>query len=191
MSLIKCPECGKDVSDKAVFCPNCGCPIKSYTKEVLCCPKCGSSNLSSEKKGFSGKKAVAGALLTGGIGLLAGTIGSNDTMITCLKCGHRFKAGQGIIRQVDRDNKPIIDDKKIRNIIAGKGRIYAIKYCHENLGMSFEWAKDHVDHIIRKDQGLKPLSAAERRDNDSVGCVAVAIIAILMIGAFVVAIVVH
>lgn len=27
MSLIKCPECGRDVSDKAKFCPNCGYPF--------------------------------------------------------------------------------------------------------------------------------------------------------------------
>lgn len=27
MALIKCPECGKEVSDKAVACPNCGCPL--------------------------------------------------------------------------------------------------------------------------------------------------------------------
>lgn len=27
MALIKCPECGKEVSDKAKACPNCGCPI--------------------------------------------------------------------------------------------------------------------------------------------------------------------
>ena len=27
MSMIKCPECGHDVSSKAVSCPNCGCPI--------------------------------------------------------------------------------------------------------------------------------------------------------------------
>ena len=26
--LIKCPECGKDLSDKADKCPNCGCPIE-------------------------------------------------------------------------------------------------------------------------------------------------------------------
>ena len=25
--LIKCPECGKEISDKAVYCPRCGCPI--------------------------------------------------------------------------------------------------------------------------------------------------------------------
>ncbi len=27
MAIIQCPECGKDVSDKAKSCPNCGCPI--------------------------------------------------------------------------------------------------------------------------------------------------------------------
>jgi hypothetical protein len=29
MALIKCPECGKEISDKAAACPNCGCPIGS------------------------------------------------------------------------------------------------------------------------------------------------------------------
>lgn len=27
MSIINCPECGKEISDKAANCPNCGCPI--------------------------------------------------------------------------------------------------------------------------------------------------------------------
>lgn len=27
MALISCPECGKEISDKAVSCPSCGCPI--------------------------------------------------------------------------------------------------------------------------------------------------------------------
>lgn len=31
MALIECPECGKEFSDKAQACPNCGCP----TDEVL------------------------------------------------------------------------------------------------------------------------------------------------------------
>lgn len=29
MALIKCTECGKEVSDKAAACPNCGAPIAS------------------------------------------------------------------------------------------------------------------------------------------------------------------
>ena len=28
MSLIRCPECGKEFSDRAVACPNCGFPIE-------------------------------------------------------------------------------------------------------------------------------------------------------------------
>ena len=27
MALIKCPECGKEISDKAKSCPKCGYPI--------------------------------------------------------------------------------------------------------------------------------------------------------------------
>lgn len=30
--MIKCPECGKEVSDKATSCPNCGCPIQQSTQ---------------------------------------------------------------------------------------------------------------------------------------------------------------
>lgn len=29
MALIKCMECGKEVSDRAPVCPNCGCPINT------------------------------------------------------------------------------------------------------------------------------------------------------------------
>ena len=36
-----------------------------------------------------------GGLLTGGIGILAGTIGSNTVKITCLACGKEFKPGEG------------------------------------------------------------------------------------------------
>ena len=34
MALIKCPECGKEFSDKAACCPNCGCPIDVVKKEI-------------------------------------------------------------------------------------------------------------------------------------------------------------
>lgn len=53
MALIKCPECGKEISDKAESCPCCGAPIKMKNKkfcqhcgeqidiECVVCPKCG------------------------------------------------------------------------------------------------------------------------------------------------------
>jgi uncharacterized membrane protein YvbJ len=34
MTLIKCTECGKDISDKADSCPNCGNPIKISESKV-------------------------------------------------------------------------------------------------------------------------------------------------------------
>ena len=58
------------------------------------CPKCESTQLTANKKGFSGIQAIAGAVVTGGIGLLAGTIGSNKIKITCLACGYQFNPGQ-------------------------------------------------------------------------------------------------
>lgn len=33
MALIKCPECGKEISDQATSCPNCGYPIQSLKME--------------------------------------------------------------------------------------------------------------------------------------------------------------
>ena len=35
MALIKCAECGKEISSKASSCPNCGCPIEKETRKVI------------------------------------------------------------------------------------------------------------------------------------------------------------
>ncbi|HSZ85380.1 MAG TPA: hypothetical protein VK787_05080 [Puia sp.] len=75
--------------------------------------------MSANKKGFSGRKAVAGAILAGAIGLFARTLGSNKLIITCLSCGHKFRPGEGMIKNLSgiqisqeetnasRDNKEI------------------------------------------------------------------------------------
>ena len=34
MALVKCSECGADVSEKASICPKCGCPL-DITKQVI------------------------------------------------------------------------------------------------------------------------------------------------------------
>lgn len=36
MALIKCPECSKEISDKANICINCGCPISVIKKIIYC-----------------------------------------------------------------------------------------------------------------------------------------------------------
>jgi hypothetical protein len=72
--------------------------------KTVVCPKCKSDQLTSNKKGFSGGKAIAGALLTGGVGIAAGFLGSNDVVITCMACGNTFNAGKGkIIEKSDID----------------------------------------------------------------------------------------
>ncbi len=55
MAIINCPECGKDISDKATSCPHCGVTINPVPTQPINvnmnngpsvkCPKCGSSNL--------------------------------------------------------------------------------------------------------------------------------------------------
>lgn len=55
------------------------------------CPRCGSTSLSGNKKGFGIGKAVVGAALVGPLGLVAGNIGAKKVNVTCLNCGKKFK----------------------------------------------------------------------------------------------------
>lgn len=156
MALISCPECGKEISDKALSCPNCGNPMNQQTQqqeEYLCCPKCSSRELHAEHKGFSGGKALAGAILTGGIGLLAGTIGSKDTQITCLKCGNKFKAGEAMVRKTNgkpNDDNVSEEEAMIIGIIQSQGKISAVKWYKEKYNCGLREAKDAVDDIAAK-----------------------------------------
>lgn len=38
MALIKCPECGRQVSNQASACPNCGYPIKGLSSNTTTAP---------------------------------------------------------------------------------------------------------------------------------------------------------
>lgn len=92
MALIKCEECGKEVSDKAESCIHCGCPVtKVVTQEGPSCPKCNSLDIVTDTKGFGLLKAAAGAVVAGPVGLLGGLIGSKKTVFVCTNCGHRWK----------------------------------------------------------------------------------------------------
>lgn len=58
--------------------------------DKLYCPFCGGTHLITNQKGFGAGKAFTGALLTGGIGLLAGFIGSKKIKVTCMSCKETF-----------------------------------------------------------------------------------------------------
>lgn len=61
---------------------------------VACCPRCGSTSLSINKKGFGGGKATAGMFAFGLGGAVAGTYGMNKMKITCLNCGYKYRPGK-------------------------------------------------------------------------------------------------
>ena len=64
------------------------------------CPKCGCTSLSGNKKGYGAVKGVGGALagaaLAGPVGLAlgagAGNVGRKKVVVTCMRCGHKWKA---------------------------------------------------------------------------------------------------
>lgn len=85
MALIKCPECGKEVSDRAPACIHCGFPfstdsvkINNHIPKQPCCPKCGSTALATVNRGYS---------------VVWGLLGSGKPMNVCQACGHKFKPG--------------------------------------------------------------------------------------------------
>ncbi|MBJ4432520.1 zinc-ribbon domain-containing protein, partial [Salmonella enterica subsp. enterica serovar Give] len=46
MAIIKCPECGRQISDKAPTCPSCGVEIAG---KITKCPHCGEVYFSSQE----------------------------------------------------------------------------------------------------------------------------------------------
>lgn len=60
MALIKCVDCGKEFSDKATACPNCGCPVEEKKVPVY----------------FKRKKAFSGSAISGNIFVDGAIVGS-------------------------------------------------------------------------------------------------------------------
>lgn len=125
MALIKCPECGKEVSDNAVNCPNCGFSLNSTSNQKFCkhcgekidkdciiCPKCGKQ---VEEFGNTERNIVINntsnsnsvANNTNTFGVVGDFISPKSRLVAFLLClflgaiaAHRFyvgKIGTGII----------------------------------------------------------------------------------------------
>lgn len=58
------------------------------------CPKCGSTQIHADKRGFSVGRAAVGTIATLGVGVVAGAIGKDKIIINCLNCGHKWQAGK-------------------------------------------------------------------------------------------------
>ena len=58
------------------------------------CPRCNSTSISTQKKGFGVGKAAAGVLTVGTPGALAGAVGANKVYNICQNCGHKWEPGK-------------------------------------------------------------------------------------------------
>ena len=115
------------------------------------CPKCGSTQLYTDKKGFSAGKAVGGAILTGGIGLLAGFHGSKKVIITCLSCGNKFKPGEGTPTNNYVDTNENFIDVNIREKLKNNGMMSAINYHKAITGSDLSTSKYYVENFARRE----------------------------------------
>lgn len=111
-----CRNCGRQINAGTGLCPTCGRgqqpaapkPLSPRQQEqlairqriaenraqgVACCPRCGSTSITANTKGYGIGKGVIGAAVVGPLGLVAGNIGRHKVLVTCLNCGHRFKPG--------------------------------------------------------------------------------------------------
>lgn len=152
MALINCSECNREISDKASTCPHCGNPMNMVIaeesmsiggmdeKEYVFCPKCFSTHVHSEQQGFSGGKALVGAITVGAIGLLAGTIGSKKVKLTCLKCGCKFLAGEAFIATHKKKDEVI---KGYQKVMLDKGESKASQYIQRKMN----WNPSQADNF--------------------------------------------
>lgn len=152
MALINCPECNRKISEKASTCPHCGNPMNVVVpeksmptgdiddKEYIFCPKCFSTHVHSEQQGFSGGKALVGAITVGAVGLLAGTIGSKKVQLTCLKCGCKFLAGEAFIATHKKKDEII---KGYQKVMLDKGELKASQYIQRKMN----WNPSQADNF--------------------------------------------
>lgn len=69
-------------------------PQPADSPPPVACPKCGGVQISGNRRGYSMGKGVAGGLLLGPLGLVAGLTGSGTIKVTCLGCGHSWRPGR-------------------------------------------------------------------------------------------------
>lgn len=80
---------------------------KQSENDDVMCPKCKSAKIHADKRGYS---------------VWVGFFGSGKIVLTCLKCGHKFKPGEGAVEATAGDpaakaklepKHPVDDDGEI------------------------------------------------------------------------------
>lgn len=109
MALINCSECGKQVSDKATVCPNCGAPVK-YSNIYVSRPTqklepiSKSTNYGSIRLGFGITNLSIGALIFIAVLSSNGGIENNTLQMT----GAWFMFITGLLTVIGRNKKGLV-----------------------------------------------------------------------------------
>lgn len=139
MALFTCPECGKQVSDKAEMCPACGCP----TEDAIACIK-------EEKRQKIRKRNQRLGIFGGGIAvviiifiIIVYSVSKPDTSgyFNGIKWGTTFETLNRELTggkvYVDQENMEIT--QTLENFNGIKGIVGIIDYCFED---------DKLDEIV-------------------------------------------
>lgn len=96
MALIECPECGKEISDKAESCPHCGFPV--------------SKTLSHEREKYKAEDCAAGRITKTSCGQFKFFSQDKEHVnLTCTTCERVFMFERGFFRDVtDEGATPLI-----------------------------------------------------------------------------------
>ncbi len=104
--VMVCPDCKGEYADSGENgvqrCPKCFAMLKKtsevrdFSEEMskaptVACPKCGSTSITTTKKGYAAGDACCGAILLGPLGLLCGATDANKLSNVCQKCGHSWE----------------------------------------------------------------------------------------------------
>src|SRR4051794_21788226 len=93
MAIVSCPDCGAQVSDTAVVCPQCGFPLR---RDVLSRTTAGRSGSGSNTAGIVIGVVAAGFVMVVVIGILAALAIPRFAMATSRA---KEKEGEGLLKQ--------------------------------------------------------------------------------------------
>lgn len=165
MALIKCPECEKEISDKANACPNCGCPSDIIEEKIKL-----------QKIEDAKPKMVKACSCCGGIIWNKNTIGYQENY--CLECNERNIPHSLVELPIlceDFENKLYVKKnesdseiyKHIDSIVAAEREIYE-KYVEkfETLDMSTETWNLNIETLYNNGKGFAHDAITNRVANE-------------------------
>jgi hypothetical protein len=91
MALVKCSECGREVSSQAAACPGCGCPVSAAVAAPVAVAAQTGHGVTVEQtsKRWKGQALMAGLLFFGGFAIVVPSCiaeSSNATIAGALVC---------------------------------------------------------------------------------------------------------